>query len=827
MSKTIKRQLSLALAFVLLVTLTAFITPMAQAAMGSLTVTLTPAHGQLILDAQTADPGYAFYFSTTAADDTANAPAFESTDLTGWTLYSAKANIAGLNGVELFVQVIKVNTADSKIVAWGQASATPVAITDAVDSGLTGIGSATIYHIQSLFEAAPGLGAEYAIQRVTSRTDPTLTAGYYPQSRSLVTIKVGIESAQSSVPVGNLTPQNDDKYFLIGGSPDKNNSQPSVDGQVFRQTPAFEVLFDDCGGSLAYNPDSTIGFRYGCRNGGVKNAMVNLYNFNTYVLAGIDVTLKSDVQYATGDTISLANIDTVTGYFVSQADATKKLFGQLDPSMVTSIKVLHPDGTEGTTYQGRDDLLMVTVTDANLHTTFPALLGIPAQNIKSSGRVKTDPPINTQPGGSTPIIPPSTAPGAATGTTTAPISIIVDDKEYKIGKLTVDKDASTSVITADEKELLKQIEAATANVTVNVPAETKTVEVDLSGTVIRDLTAKDMSLTVHSGNVQYVLPSDALSAQSILASTGAPDIQSVSFRVIISTGIDAQTVTDAETAVEAFGGSVVIPPISFSIQAVYKDKVVTLDVFNTFVSRTIEMTEEQAKRVTTAVVYEDDGTVRHIPTVVFQEDGNGFVTINSMTNSVYVLIYNDQKFADTEGKWYEPTVNEMASRKIFNGVGDNNFDGDRDITRAEFASIIVKALGLPPSAGSSTFADVPASAWYSRNVETAFAYKLLTGVGSGKFAPEAGITRQEAMLMLANAAKIANYTGNEGELDSFSDASDVSDWAADAIKFCVGSGIVEGSDGMLKPTATITRAESAAIILRLLREAELVDVRGA
>lgn len=94
------------------------------------------------------------------------------------------------------------------------------------------------------------------------------------------------------------------------------------------------------------------------------------------------------------------------------------------------------------------------------------------------------------------------------------------------------------------------------------------------------------------------------------------------------------------------------------------------------------------------------------------------------------------------------------------------------------------------------------------------------------FDPNANITRQEAMAILQRAAALTEFTGASGDLDGFADANSVGSWAQDAAKWSVGSGLIQGAKGKLNPTADITRAESAAIILRLLQKAGLVDVRS-
>lgn len=168
----------------------------------------------------------------------------------------------------------------------------------------------------------------------------------------------------------------------------------------------------------------------------------------------------------------------------------------------------------------------------------------------------------------------------------------------------------------------------------------------------------------------------------------------------------------------------------------------------------------------------------------------------------------------------------MASRLIIEGRDDGSFDGEAFITRAEFAAILLRALGLPTEGDGSVFRDVPAEAWYSGVVGAAYEAGLVSGKGNGLFDPKASITRQEAMMMLFNAARLAAYDGKAGSLDRFSDEDSIKDWAREAAQWNVGSGLIQGNDqGQISGGDNITRGETATVILRLLQQAGLVDIR--
>lgn len=391
--------------------------------------------------------------------------------------------------------------------------------------------------------------------------------------------------------------------------------------------------------------------------------------------------------------------------------------------------------------------------------------------------------------------------------------VIVDGKTVNIG--TEKKTGDTTSVTVDQSKLGTNIGDAASGSSVVVPvSENGSATASLVVKNIEDMAANSMTLTVQTGNVAYNLNTSAIDTAALTAAFPGADMSTVPFNVTIQ-----------NSSVRVEGETLVLSPVAFTVTATYNGKAVGVDTFSAYIDRVIVVTKEQAAKITTAVVVNADGSVRHVPTNVIEKDGKYYAVINSRTNSTYALIQNEVTFADAKGKWYEATVNEMGSRKIVAGRSASAFDGEASITRAEFAAILIRALGLPTD-GTSSFADVPADAWYTGAVATAVKYGLTEGKGDNCFDPSAAITRQEAMLMLQRAAALTAFSGTGGNLDSFADANSVGPWALDAAKWSVGSGLIQGANDKLNPTAKITRAESAAIILRLLQKAKLGDARG-
>lgn len=393
--------------------------------------------------------------------------------------------------------------------------------------------------------------------------------------------------------------------------------------------------------------------------------------------------------------------------------------------------------------------------------------------------------------------------------------IILDGKIENIGTATQTKDENT--VSPDQNRLEQELKNAKGEGGLIIPiADTRehaTAELVLKN--VQELAKKNSSITVSRGEIEYRILATSIDTEALMEALGATDAAKVPLTIRVS---------KSDTPVSISGSEVILPPISFTILASYGGKTIEIDNFGHFVSRSVQITPEQAKRITTAVVTLADGSCRHVPTNVTQRGGKWYADIYSLTNSRYVLIFNEVNFSDTTGTWYETAVEELAGRKIVAGVGDNRFEGERSITRAEFAAILVRALGLPPS-GRTAFADVPADAWYCGAVSAAADYGIVNGVGNGLYQPAATITRQEVMVMIARAAKLADFTGESGIGLPFRDAAEVGAWAKEAVVFNVSNALVLGSDGAIRPKDEITRAESATILRRFLQKANLIDIR--
>jgi hypothetical protein len=172
----------------------------------------------------------------------------------------------------------------------------------------------------------------------------------------------------------------------------------------------------------------------------------------------------------------------------------------------------------------------------------------------------------------------------------------------------------------------------------------------------------------------------------------------------------------------------------------------------------------------------------------------------------------------------------MASRLIIGGETDGSFSPDNDITRAEFASIVVRALGLMrPGTGKDVFNDVMREDLFYDAISIAYEYGITSGYGNGRFGPEDTITREQAMTIITKAMKITKLpieleSGQEKQiLDDFGDTVLASDWSKSSIASCIKTELVYGINGkLIAPMNNITRAEAAVIVRRLLQKSKLI-----
>ncbi|WP_205621646.1 S-layer homology domain-containing protein [Paenibacillus sanguinis] len=166
-------------------------------------------------------------------------------------------------------------------------------------------------------------------------------------------------------------------------------------------------------------------------------------------------------------------------------------------------------------------------------------------------------------------------------------------------------------------------------------------------------------------------------------------------------------------------------------------------------------------------------------------------------------------FTDVKGHWSQMTIENLAEKGVVNGYTDGSFRPDRTISRAEFAAILVHALGLT-SKGNKDFADTT-DHWARQAISTAYSYGIIQGYDSVTFGPDNFITREEMAQMVVQAFQLDQALASK----TFADQDKIAAWAREAMMIAADHGIMKGyPNDMIKPKSHASRAEAITVIWR-------------
>ncbi|AKL96977.1 surface protein [Clostridium aceticum] len=586
----------------------------------------------------------------------------------------------------------------------------------------------------------------------------------------------------------------------------------------------YTVTFDSQGGSpvddVSVNYDNLIsapiaptkeGYTFG---GWYKDALyLNQWNFSTDVVT-TDITLyaKWDInEYTVAfDSQGGSPVDSQTinymGKIIAPVDPTKT--GYIFGGWYTDSSL---------TNQWDFNLDVITVDT----TLFARWSQVPSSN--SGGGSGGGSGVSAP----TPVLAPSA------------IEVIINGEVEKTGTETIAKvDGKTEVkLVIDSAQMDKRIEDAIktskSNNELIIPVMNTgdTVKVALTGDIVKKLEDNDFNVSVREEKVEYRIVAKNFTIEMIAQSMGVnlDNLKSIEVEVSISK-LDAKETEKLTANVKSLGHELIFEPVEFTITAkttaadgTVQERVISR--FNNYSERIMEIqTGIDPSKITTGVVFNKDGSYVHVPTEVFEKDGNWYAKINSLTNSTYSVISNPTVVDTVIGHWSENHVNDMASRLVL--VDYKNFEANKEVTRAEFADYIVRALGLYREGLSieNKFTDINKSKQFT-SILIANDWGIIGGYPNGTFRPDATITREEAMTMYAKAMDIAKIPESKGnKLSTFRDSKEVSSWAAAHVQRTVNADIFKGKgNGILDPKGTLTHAESLTAIRNLLIRAKLIN----
>ncbi len=198
---------------------------------------------------------------------------------------------------------------------------------------------------------------------------------------------------------------------------------------------------------------------------------------------------------------------------------------------------------------------------------------------------------------------------------------------------------------------------------------------------------------------------------------------------------------------------------------------------------------------------------------------------------IMVLGVTATAFDDMPNNWATPALESAVENGLLTGDG-NLLKPDDYITRAQMATVMVRAFGAVQEKDLSEFTDVSKNAWYYSYLSRAYQMNIFLGDGAGHMTPDDYVTREQAFTVVCRVLCLED--GDAVSLEIFEDCALVSDWAKGAVSAMVENGYVNGSNGRLDPKSYITRAQFAQLMYNVFSLyidfaadlAKLKDVKG-
>ncbi|WP_176720381.1 S-layer homology domain-containing protein [Desulfuribacillus stibiiarsenatis] len=435
------------------------------------------------------------------------------------------------------------------------------------------------------------------------------------------------------------------------------------------------------------------------------------------------------------------------------------------------------------------------------------------------------------------------APGPATETE---VVLIVNGEAQTAGKETVIQQDGEKTVTLradnnilgqkiDEVIALNQAEARLGQNVVEIPVATlgaNQIRSILTGDIVKKMEENQFTLVINTEKTDYIIPAKEIEIQKVAAILNVDPISlqqiEIELRINYSNELKVDEITQRG---RNQGIEVIIQPVEFQIIArttstTGEVQETTVSQFTNYVSRVMEVPPGvDPNRITTGILYNSDGTFSHIPTNVFRQDNKWYAKLNSLTNSIYTVIWNKIAVAAVENHWSKEVVNDMASRLVIKNP--DTFSPDQFITRGEFAQYITNALGLYRASVEKTtkFSDVPPTHKLANAITIASDYKIISGYPDGTFKPDAKITREEAMTMYAKAMDVVRLVKiDNNRMDNYKDKDQVSFWAYKFVEKTVSIEVFRGrSTETINPKEAFTYAEAATAIRNLLIKSGLIN----
>ena len=401
--------------------------------------------------------------------------------------------------------------------------------------------------------------------------------------------------------------------------------------------------------------------------------------------------------------------------------------------------------------------------------------------------------------------PPPPPPPAPTPTPppTPPTPPPTEPEETEQGTVVVEGEEGEEVATVavDDEKIEAEIDDETVEIEIEADVEgVDEVVVEVSAQLLALATEKELPIVIDAGHAQVEIPA------GLLGDLGEGTV-SLTMEMLSEEEV-AEALEEMDMLIEHEAVSELIY-IDLSLDGESLE-------FEGEITITIPLTLDEdgdPRKIGVYYLNEETGELEFVGGVINEEEGTITFTVTHF--SLFMAMQLNKTFDDISIPWAQEYIEVLASRHVVKGIDENNFAPNNNITRAQFATLLVRALDLDLAGEAVDFRDLAKGAWYEESVLIAASHGIVKGFNN-EFDPNGQISREAMATMIVRGLKLTDketeYLPTEVK---FTD--EISKWASDYVSIAYKEGIVTGfSEVEFGSRLNATRAQAAVMIYRLL-----------
>jgi len=400
---------------------------------------------------------------------------------------------------------------------------------------------------------------------------------------------------------------------------------------------------------------------------------------------------------------------------------------------------------------------------------------------------------------------------------------IVNLSDTVISEFTQADGESVTVVTLAESEALEKVKRFSLIRTAIIPVTISSdlVEARLTGPLIKALADRKALITIKSVQASLSVQATEIDLEGLARKLTADSGKlTVIFKLGKTGWNDTKIITDMAQEQSL---SVLFGPFRFEVLGKFGDRETDIKTFKRHVTIGLEMprTVEPAQ---VAGVTPRGGNLVPVPSRTGFGGSGQTVELKTVSSGLYAVVKGPSGFKDIKNHWAKGDIDSLAAGLIVGGMGQGLFAPEQKVTRAQYVTMIVRALGLESlnTNPAQQFRDVKPGVWYAGTTAQAVALGIIIGYPDGNFRPNASIKREEAAAIAARVLELTRREANAslGDPDSilgFRDKSRITPWARVLTATAVKYGLIRGyPNGLFAPASGITRGEAAVIVRKIL-----------